>query len=154
MKRNKLKKVGYFVKLFLIIFLVISILVLIGLPFITKLINIHFDLFTIMIYPCGFSLLYIVILFIKMFDTLEDNKPFTMDNVRRFKSSMLLSFIIGVFVIVSIFMTFLYNYYSLQLKVALALLSVLFFGVGIAFYILSELFRQATKYKEENDLTI
>ena len=40
------------------------------------------------------------------------------------------------------------------LILGLAFLSVLFFGVAIALYILSELFKQAYKYKEENDLTI
>lgn len=31
---------------------------------------------------------------------------------------------------------------------------ILFIGVSIAFYILSELIKQATEYKNENDLTI
>ena len=31
---------------------------------------------------------------------------------------------------------------------------ILFIGVAIAFYILSELIKQATEYKNENDLTI
>ena len=37
---------------------------------------------------------------------------------------------------------------------ALLFLCILFLGVSIALYILSELFRQATEYKKENDLTI
>ena len=36
----------------------------------------------------------------------------------------------------------------------MAFLSLLFFGVAIALYILKELLYQATKYKEENDLTV
>ena len=36
----------------------------------------------------------------------------------------------------------------------LAFLVVLYVGVSIALYILSELFKQATEYKEENELTI
>ena len=154
MKRTKLKKVGYSVKIFLIIFSILSIMLLIGLPFITKLINIHFDMFTFMIYPCAFCILYIVLLFIKLFDSLDHNNPFQMENVKRFKDSMLVCFILSILVIIADVITFSYNYYSLQLKVALVLLSIIFFGIGIAFYILSELFKQATKYKEENDLTI
>ena len=38
--------------------------------------------------------------------------------------------------------------------IVILFLSVLFFGVSIALYILKELIYQATKYKEENDLTI
>jgi len=33
-------------------------------------------------------------------------------------------------------------------------MTILFLGVAIALYILAELFRQATEYKSENDLTI
>ena len=34
------------------------------------------------------------------------------------------------------------------------ILVILFAGVSIAFYILAELIKQATEYKEENELTI
>lgn len=37
---------------------------------------------------------------------------------------------------------------------AMSFLFILFIGVSIALYILSELFEQATEYKEENELTI
>ena len=36
----------------------------------------------------------------------------------------------------------------------LGFLFILFTGVAIALYILSELFKQATEYKKENELTI
>ena len=36
----------------------------------------------------------------------------------------------------------------------LLFLCILFLGVSIALYILSELFKQATEYKKENELTI
>ena len=36
----------------------------------------------------------------------------------------------------------------------LGFLFILFIGVAIALYILSELFKQATEYKKENELTI
>lgn len=154
MKKSKLKKVSHSVKLFLIVFSVISVLFMVLLPLITRLLNIHFDLFISMIYPCAFSILYIVVLFIRMFDSLELNNPFILDNVKRLKDSMVMCFIVSVLVLISIGFSCLYVYYSTQLKVALLLVSILFFGVGIALYILSELFKQATRYKEENDLTI
>ena len=68
---------------------------------------------------------------------------------------MLSSLTISTLIIIALLLTiFIYDYYSLQLQVALTFMSILFFAVGIALYILSELFKEATTYKEENDLTI
>ena len=52
------------------------------------------------------------------------------------------------------FMIFVIGNKYINYIIVLIFLAVLFFGVSIALYILSELFRQATDYKEENDLTI
>ena len=41
-----------------------------------------------------------------------------------------------------------------MIVLVLAFLIILFAGVSIAFYILAELIKQATEYKEENELTI
>ena len=38
--------------------------------------------------------------------------------------------------------------------IVMVFLALLFFGVSVALYIIKELIEQATKYKEENDLTI
>ena len=155
MKKTKLDNIGNILRLFMQMFFVFGILVLIFLYFITNYFGIHFDCFTLMVYPCGILFLYLVYEFINMFKSLEENKPFSMDNVKRLRRSMYITFSISILVIIALLIASIaYSYYSAQLKVALLFISVLFFGVGIAFYILSELFRQATLYKEENDLTI
>lgn len=152
---KKLKRVGKIIKIVLEIFSIIGILILLFLYSITKVIGIHYDLFIIFIYPCGVCFLYLVYEFIKLFDSLENNKPFCKDNIKRFKISMHLSFIISLLILIALVIcNYVYNYYSLQLKVALIFMSFLFFCFSVCFYVLSELFRQANKYKEENDLTI
>ena len=112
-------------------------------------------MFTVMIYPCGIAFLYLVYIFINLFKTVEDNKPFCRENVDRLKKSMYTSLLISVFVLIAFLIaTFAYNYYGAQLKVALLFIAVIFFCAFIGLYVLSELFRQAAEYKEENDLTI
>ena len=43
---------------------------------------------------------------------------------------------------------------DIKINCILVFMTILFLGVAIALYILAELFRQATEYKSENDLTI
>ena len=77
------------------------------------------------------------------------------ENIVRFKNNMISSFIISGLLFIAFLLTLLiYNYYSAQFKVAIVFIMLLFFACGVAFYILSILFDQANKYKEENDLTI
>lgn len=152
---NKLVNVGNIIRVFLQMFLVFGIIILIFLVPITKLFHIHFDFFIFMIYPCGLLFLGLVFEFIKLFKTLEKNNPFCIDNVKRFKNNMFISFSLCFLIFIALLISnFCYDYYSPQLKVALLFISILFFCIAIAFYILSELFNQATLYKEENDLTI
>ncbi len=155
MKKNKIYDVGNLIRIFLQMFFVVGVLILIFLYNITKYFNIHFDWFIFMIYPCGILFLCLVYEFINLFKTLENKNPFCMDNVKRFRYNMIFSFIICILVLLAFFIaSFGYNYYSAQLKVALLFISLLFFAASIAFYILAGLFKQATIYKEENDLTI
>ena len=53
-----------------------------------------------------------------------------------------------------LFMIFIIGNTYVNYIIVLIFLTVLFLGVSIALYILSELFSQATNYKQENDLTI
>ena len=152
--KNNLKNLGLTLKIILQIFSVLGIIFLLGLYSITKLLNLHFDLFVIMIYPCGICFLYLVYQFINLFDSLKNNNPFCHENVKRLSNSMLCSLIICILVLIALIISMFYEYYSLQLKVAIGLISALFFAISIALLILSELFNQATIYKEENDLTI
>lgn len=152
--KNNLKNLGLVLKITLQVFSIIGILFLLGLYSITKLLNLHFDLFIVMIYPCGICFLYLVYQFINLFDSLKNNNPFCYENVKRLSNSMICSLLICILVLIALIISIFYEYYSLQLKVAVGFISILFFAFGIALLILSELFKQATMYKEENDLTI
>lgn len=149
------KGIGNILKILLQVSMLCIIIILLLLYQITKWCNLHFDWFIFMIYPCGVGLLSLIYQFIGLFNTLKLNTPFCTENVKRMRNGMYSSFIISFFITLALLLTiFIYNYYSLQLQVALFFMSILFFGVGIALYILSELFKEATTYKEENDLTI
>ena len=155
MKLEGKKGLGKILQIVLWIAMIIGSVTLIFLPYIINVLHKHFDLFVIIIYPCGILLLIMVYYFIEIFKSLEDNNPFDIKNVIRMKKSMIICFIISLLVIIDFLITiFVYNYYTLQLKLALLFIGILFFGVAIALYIISELFKKAIEYKEENDLTI
>lgn len=146
---------GNILKIILQIGIVIGIIFLILLYPLIKYLNLHFDYFIMMIYPIGIVTLYLVYQFTRLFGSLKLNKPFCFETVNYLRKAMSASFLISFLIIISLLINiFLYNYYSLQFQVALGLISILFFGVGIALYILADLFKTATIYKEENDLTI
>lgn len=147
--------IGNLLKIFLEVCMGIIILTILFLPKIVELLGLHFDLFIISIYPCGIGFLTLIYQFVKLFETLKENNPFYKLNVIRLKRSMIISFIISFFVFIALLLSiFKYNYYSLQLQYCIFFISILFCGVGIALYILSELFKLAINYKEENELTI
>lgn len=149
------KGIGNILKILLEVGIIVGIVFLFMLYWIVKWFDLHFDWFVMMIYPCGIVFILLVYQFVGLFNTLKINTPFCKENVKRMKNGMILSFLISIFVILALLITILfYNYYSLQLQVALFFMSILFFAIGIALYILSELFREAIEYKEENDLTI
>ena len=90
-----------------------------------------------------------------MFRSLEKNQPFTQDNVNILKKTGFLSFIMsGLWIIDLLIMMFIIKNTYINYIIVLLFLFILFLGVGIALWTLSLLFSQATKYKEENDLTI
>lgn len=84
------------------------------------------SIFEIMLYLNGITMLVIVKQFIELFDSLKIEKPFCNNTVKRMNIA----------------------------SIAAGIMTILFLGVAIALYILAELFRQATEYKSENDLTI
>ena len=144
-------KLGKVLKNVLIIGFIISCILLVFVPFILS--NFKYTMF--IVYPNGLVMLGIIYQFIKLFKSLEDNNPFTYENVRILKITSFLSLIesflwfIDIFFLVFIVLNTYINYI-----IVLLFLMLLFFGVFIALLILSELIKQATMYKEENDLTI
>ena len=86
---------------------------------------------------------------------LQRNNPFNYENVKTLKIGSIISFVMSIIWIIDmLFMIFMIGNTYINYIIVLVFLAILFFGVSIALYILAELFRQATDYKEENDLTI
>ena len=144
-------KLGKILKNILILGFIIACILLIFVPFILS--NVKYAMF--ITYPNGIVMLAITYQFIKMFKSLEDNNPFTHNNVKILKNTSILSLIESILWLIDLIfvISVLKNTY-INYIIVLIFLTILFLGVFIALLILSELFKQATIYKEENDLTI
>ena len=141
---------GNIIKIILQICFWVGIAFLIILPIILKSISI----FEIMLYLNGITLLVIVKQFIELFDSLKIEKPFCNNTVKRMNiASIAAGIMTGLFFIETIY-KFASNNSDIKINCILVFMTILFLGVAIALYILAELFRQATEYKSENDLTI
>jgi len=142
-------------KIFLQICFVFGIVFLGALPFVLSSMGLHLNAAMFIIYPNGIVLLIIVYKFIKLFDSLKNNKPFSEKNVKILKATSIVSLIGSLLWLLDLmYEIFLAKSQMIVSNFALFFLFVLFLGVSIALYILAELFKQATEYKEENDLTI
>lgn len=149
------KGIGKFLKIFLQVCFWGGIAVLIVLPFMLQMVGLKLNATAFVIYPNGIALLVIVRQFIGQFDSLKNRKPFCMENVKRLKTSGVASLIeTALWTIDLLYTVFLAKGADVIIVLVLAFLIILFAGVSIAFYILAELIKQATEYKNENDLTI
>ena len=147
--------IGNFIKIFLQICFYLGIVFLIILPILLRKIGFNMPSCMFVIYPNGIILLLITRNFIKLFDSLKNNKPFCKENVKILLQTSIISFIGSIFWLIDlVYELFLINSKDIVFNIILIFLSVLFLGVAIALYILSELFNQAYNYKTENDLTI
>ena len=149
------KGIGKFLKVLLQVCFWGGIAVLIVLPFLLQLVGLKLNATAFVIYPNGIALLVIVRQFIGQFDSLKNKKPFCMENVKRLKTSGIASLVeTALWTIDLLYTVFLAKGADVIILLLLAFLIILFAGVSIAFYILAELIKQATEYKEENELTI
>ena len=149
------KGIGKFLKVLLQVCFWGGIAVLIVLPFILQMVGLNLNATAFVIYPNGIALLVIVRQFIGQFDSLKNRKPFCIENVKRLKTSGVASLIeTALWTIDLLYTVFLAKGADVIIVLVLAFLIILFAGVSIAFYILAELIKQATEYKEENELTI
>lgn len=148
--------IGNILKRFLQICFIIGSFTAIILPFI---LNKYFGLNLIncfvVIYPNAIVLAIITYKFIKLFDSLKRNNPFCSENVEILKTSGLVSLVGSICWLLDLIfgITFMKLDYIVFIA-TLIFLTILFLGVSIALYILSELFKKAIEYKEENELTI
>ena len=151
---KEIDKMGNILKIIVIIGIIFSIPTIILIPFLLS--NNYSGFYSMLIvYPNGLLMIDIAIQFLRMFRSLEKNQPFTQDNVNILKKTGFLSFIMsGLWIIDLLIMMFIIKNTYINYIIVLLFLFILFLGVGIALWTLSLLFSQATKYKEENDLTI
>ena len=149
------KGIGKLLKIFLQVCFLGGIAVLIVLPFMLQMVGLKLNATAFVIYPNGIALLVIVRQFIGQFDSLKNRKPFCMENVKRLKTSGVASLTeTALWTVDLLYTVFLAKDADVVIVLVLAFLIILFAGVSIAFYILAELIKQATEYKEENELTI
>lgn len=133
----------------------IGILTLIGLPFVLNAFGLGLGASIFVIYPNGIVLLMIAHKFIELFASLKNNTPFCENNVKILRKTGKIAFAGAFFWIIDLlYEVLLAKTFDIIFILAMIFLTVLYIGVSIALYILSELFKQATEYKDENDLTI
>ena len=155
MKVTGEKGLGDLLKGFLTICFYLGVFVLLVLPFILKPFGLKLGASIFVIYPNGIVLLMIAHQFIKLFDSLKNNKPFCENNVKILKKTGIIAFSgAWLWMIDLLYEIFLAKTANIIFYIAMIFLFVLYIGVSVALYMLSELFKQATEYKEENELTI
>ena len=125
------------------------------LPFILQALGTQLNASMFIIYPNGIVLLIIVKQFIKLFDSLKNNQPFSKDNVIILKNTAKVALIESILWLLDLlYEMIIAKSYDILIILVLSFLSILFLGVSIALYVLAELFKEATQYKQENELTI
>ncbi len=95
--------------------------------------------------------------FIGIFKSLENNEVFDKKNLKRLRTSYISSIIMGIMYLINSIMLFFSpedeNWIIIYMLLTYIITLVfLIFGVGLI--VLSEIYKRAIKYKEENDLTI
>ena len=151
---KEIDKMGGLLKTIVMIGMVLAIPFIMIIPF---LLHNNYSVFysMLIVYPNGALMIAIAYEFLKMFDSLKKNKPFTMENVKILVRTGNLSFIMSILWILDLcVMIFIIHNTYINYILVLIFLFILFFGVGVALWTLSLLLKQATDYKEENDLTI
>lgn len=149
------KGLGNILKILLEILLVIGILILVIFPFIISNTNIPINPNIIIFYPNAICLLFIMYQFIGLFNSLKISNPFCENTVKRLKSAGKISSIASIFWLLDfIYEAIIVRNEEILWIVVLLFMTILFIGVSIALFILSELFKSALEYKKENDLTI
>ncbi|MDO4283138.1 MAG: DUF2975 domain-containing protein [Clostridia bacterium] len=128
-------------------------IIFITLPFCLKWYLEFSDIFTtptyvkilVILYSSGILALGIVHFTIKLLKNVNQNKPFSQDNVKLLKYISIFCLIIAVIYLISI---------PIIKSVFTIILFMIFTIMGFMCNVLSDLFHKAIEYKEENELTI
>jgi len=146
---------GKLLKIILQVFFYLVIVIFSVLPFVLNKFGFNLVNSICVIYPNGIVFLVIVYNFIKLFDSLRYNKPFCDENVKILKQTGVVSLISSIlWGIDFLYEIFIIHSKNIVFNILLLFICILYFIFSVALYILSELFKQANKYKKENDLTI
>ena len=111
----------------------------------------------IIIYLSSWPASILISQFIGIFKSLENNNVFDKNNLKRLKISYISSIVMGLMYLINSVILFLNkeneNWMIIYMLLTYIITLVfLIFGVGLI--VLSEIYKRAIKYKEENDLTI
>ncbi len=148
------EQAGKILKRIIKIAFLVAIPIIIILPFIIKGEN-NIIFYMSIIYPNSILMLGIMYQFVRLFSSLEKNNPFTIENVNILSTTSKISYSMSLLWIIDLFiLLFGIKNNDLNYLIVIIFLSILFFGVGVALWLLSVLFEKATNYKEENELTI
>lgn len=154
MLKMSTEQAGKILKRIIKIAFLVAIPIIIILPFIIKGEN-NIIFYMCIIYPNSILMLGIMYQFIRLFSSLEKNNPFTIENVNILSTTSKISYSMSLLWIIDLFiLLFGIKNNDLNYLIVIIFLSILFFGVGVALWLLSVLFEKATNYKEENELTI
>ena len=149
------KGLGNILKILLEILFVIGILILLVFPLVISNTNISINPNIIIFYPNAICLLLIMYQFIGLFNSLKISNPFCENTVKRLKSAGKVSSVASIFWLLDfIYEAIIVKNEEILWIIVLIFMTILFIGVSIALFILSELFKSALEYKKENDLTI
>lgn len=111
----------------------------------------------IVLYLSSWPAAILIVQFIGIFRSLENNDIFDKQNLKRLRVSYISSVIMGLMYLINSIMLFFSSEDESWIIIYMLLTYVitlvfLIFGVGLI--VLSEIYKKAIKYKEENDLTI
>lgn len=156
------KSLSSIIMIFLEILLVLCVIAilsggLIAIENFSMLISSKIAMTALVIYASSIPALVLIIQFISIFKTLKEGNVFQKQNIRKLKTSYVMSILIGIMYTFNGIQLFLFyeNKDVITLYVILTyIIALVFLIFGIGLMVLSEIYQKAIEYKEENDLTI
>ena len=115
------------------------------------------------IYVSVFPGLFIIVNFIKIFNSLKKGEIFSMENSKRLKIAYIISLILALMYVINAVVIILdsnsnpaiaFNWTSFVNGIYALLVAMLFIMFGIGLIVLNKIYIKAIEYKNENDLTI
>lgn len=152
MKVEGKNSISSLIKLLLQILLVFGCIVYVFLPLCLKTyiewINPSLNYYPtlILLYISGLPVIIIVLKLISLFNTIKQENPFVMENVKSLKTISICSLIIAI--------EFIFGFFIVTTSIFGLVVMGVFIIIWLGSYVLAELLAKAVHYKEENDLTI